>query len=146
MDQTDLKILSHLQENARLSMVEIGKLVGLSSPSVTERVRRLEEQGVIISYRTIVNPKELKKHITAFVLMEPRDCNKYKKFAMEHSDVAECHRIAGMYSYLTKVVTESVHTLEDYINLCLEYGKPTTLIVLSSPVEHKSLFTESEKS
>lgn len=60
MDQTDLKILSHLQENARLSMVEIGKLVGLSSPSVTERVRRLEEQGVIISYRTIVNPKELK--------------------------------------------------------------------------------------
>lgn len=70
--------------------------------------------------------------------MEPRDCNKYKKFAMEHSDVVECHRIAGMYSYLTKVVTESVHTLEDYINLCLEYGKPTTLIVLSSPVEHKS--------
>lgn len=77
MDDTDLKILSHLQENARLSMVEIGKLVGLSSPSVTERVRRLEEQEVIISYRTIVNPKEL-KHITAFVLMEPRDCNKYK--------------------------------------------------------------------
>lgn len=61
MDDTDLKILSHLQENARLSMVEIGKLVGLSSPSVTERVRRLEEQEVIISYRTIVNPKELKK-------------------------------------------------------------------------------------
>lgn len=60
MDDTDLKILSHLQENARLSMVEIGKLVGLSSPSVTERVRRLEEQEVIISYRTIVNPKELK--------------------------------------------------------------------------------------
>lgn len=57
MDDTDLKILSHLQENARLSMVEIGKLVGLSSPSVTERVRRLEEQEVIISYRTIVNPK-----------------------------------------------------------------------------------------
>lgn len=60
MDETDLKILSHLQENARLSMVEIGKLVGLSSPSVTERVRRLEEQEVITSYRTIVNPKELK--------------------------------------------------------------------------------------
>ena len=58
MDETDLKILSHLQENARLSMVEIGKLVGLSSPSVTERVRRLEEQEVITSYRTIVNPKE----------------------------------------------------------------------------------------
>ena len=58
MDDTDLKILSHLQENARLSMVEIGKLVGLSSPSVTERVRRLEEQEVIISYSTIVNPKE----------------------------------------------------------------------------------------
>ena len=62
MDETDLKILSHLQENARLSMVEIGKLVGLSSPSVTERVRRLEEQEVITSYRTIVNPKELKTY------------------------------------------------------------------------------------
>lgn len=53
---------------------------------------------------------------------------------------------AGLfYSYLAKVVTESVHKLEEYINLCLQYGKPTTLIVLSSPVEHKLLFTESEK-
>ncbi|MDD9149931.1 MULTISPECIES: Lrp/AsnC family transcriptional regulator [unclassified Sporolactobacillus] len=142
MDEIDLDILSQLQENARLTMIELGKKVGLTSPSVTERVRRLEEQGVIKKYCALVSPEKLNKHVTAFILMEPRDCKKYAQFAAGYPDVIECHRIAGMYSYLTKVVTESVHTLEDYIDACLEYGKPTTLIVLSSPVERKPIRTQ----
>lgn len=139
MDNTDLNILSHLQENARLTMMELGKIVGLSSPAVTERVKKLEEQGVIIKYSAIISPEKLNKQITAYILMEPKDCKKYVQFAVDHPDVIECHRIAGMYSYLNKIVTESVTTLEAYIDSCLEYGKPTTLIVLSSPVENRSI-------
>ncbi|MFX3618145.1 MAG: Lrp/AsnC family transcriptional regulator [Sporolactobacillus sp.] len=139
MDEIDLDILSELQENARLTMIELGKKVGLTSPSVAERVRRLEEQGVIKKYIAQVTAEKLGKSVTAFILMEPKDCIKYVQFAVEHPDVIECHRIAGMYSYITKVVTESVHTLEDYINACLKLGKPTTLIVLSSPVEQKPI-------
>ncbi|WP_100488337.1 Lrp/AsnC family transcriptional regulator [Sporolactobacillus pectinivorans] len=139
MDEIDLGILSELQENARLTMIELGKKVGLTSPSVTERVRRLEEQGVIKKYTAQIAAEKLGKRVTAFILMEPRDCKKYAQFATGHPDAIECHRIAGMYSYLTKVVTESVHTLEDYINDCLKFGKPTTLIVLSSPLEQKPI-------
>ncbi|SFG16352.1 Lrp/AsnC family transcriptional regulator [Sporolactobacillus nakayamae] len=139
MDEIDWSILTQLQENSRQTMIELGKKVGLTSPSVTERVRRLEDQGVIKKYGALVAPEKLNKRVTAFILMEPKDCMKYVQFTKEQPDIVECHRIAGMYSYLTKVVTESVHTLEDHINACLEYGKPTTLIVLSSPVEQKAI-------
>lgn len=59
MDQIDTNILFHLQNQARLSMTELGKLVGLSQPAVTERVKRLEESGVIEEYRTIISPQKI---------------------------------------------------------------------------------------
>ncbi|CAM3192179.1 Lrp/AsnC family transcriptional regulator [Sporolactobacillus spathodeae] len=139
MDEIDFNILSELQENARLTMIELGRKVGLTSPTVTERVRRLEEQGVIKQYTTQVSAEKLGRHVTAYILMEPKDCKQYVQFAASHPDVIECHRIAGMYSYLTKVVTETVHTLEAYIDSCLTLGKPTTLIVLSSPVANSPI-------
>ncbi|MFT8363298.1 MAG: Lrp/AsnC family transcriptional regulator [Sporolactobacillus sp.] len=139
MDEIDAAILSELQINARLTMIELGRKVGLTSPTVTERVRRLEEHGVIKRYTAQVSAEKLGRHVTAFILMEPKDCQKYVQFAANHPEVIECHRIAGMYSYLTKVVTESVHTLESYIDGCLPLGKPTTLIVLSSPIEAKPI-------
>lgn len=116
MDDTDLQILSHLQRNGRLTMVELGKLVGLSSPSAAERVRKLEDKGVITGYSANICYEKLNKHVTAFILMEPKSCKHYAAFATSHPDVAENHRITGMYSYVTKVVTESVHTLEDFID------------------------------
>ncbi|AZV48724.1 Lrp/AsnC family transcriptional regulator [Bacillus sp. PK3-037] len=132
MDDTDLQILSHLQQNARLTMVELGKLVGLSSPSAAERVRKLEDKGVITGYSADICYEKLNKHVTAFILMEPKSCKHYAAFAAAHPDVAENHRITGMYSYVTKVVTESVHSLEDFIDASMAHGKPTTLVVLSS--------------
>ncbi|MCB4340347.1 HTH-type transcriptional regulator LrpC [Bacillus subtilis] len=129
MDDTDLQILSHLQRNGRLTMVELGKLVGLSSPSAAERVRKLEDKGVITGYSANICYEKLNKHVTAFILMEPKSCKHYAAFAKAHPDVAENHRITGMYSYVTKVVTESVHTLEDFIDASMAHGKPTTLVV-----------------
>ncbi|MCP6681908.1 Lrp/AsnC family transcriptional regulator [Bacillus nakamurai] len=138
MDRTDLHILSLLQKNARLTMVELGKLVGLSSPSAAERVKKLEERGVITGYSANICFEKLNKQVTAFILMEPRNCKHYAAFAGKHPDVAENHRITGMYSYITKVVTESVHTLEDFIDECMAHGKPTTLVVLSSSAYHRT--------
>lgn len=136
MDDTDLHILSHLQRNGRLTMVELGKLVGLSSPSAAERVRKLEDKGVITGYSANICYEKLNKHVTAFILMEPKSCKHYAAFAKAHPDVAENHRITGMYSYVTKVVTESVHTLEDFIDASMDHGKPTTFVVLSSSAHH----------
>ncbi|MFD0694536.1 Lrp/AsnC family transcriptional regulator [Paenibacillus sp. GCM10027628] len=142
MDEIDKKIIEHLQENARLSMTELGKIIGLTSPAVTERVRKLEDAGVIVAYRAVVAPDKLEKRVTAYILMETEHCKKYVEFVKIYPDVVETHRITGAFSYLTKITTASVLTLEAFIDASMAYGKPTTLIVLSSPVEHRPLIPE----
>ncbi|MFC0187138.1 Lrp/AsnC family transcriptional regulator [Fictibacillus aquaticus] len=139
MDAVDKEILLQLQDQARISMTELGKLVALSQPAVTERVRRLEEKGVIDHYRTMINPQKVHKNTTAFLLFHTKDCEKFIGFCEESPDVIELHRISGQYNYLLKVITESNQSLEDFINASGKYGDSTTLIVLSSPISLKNI-------
>ncbi|SEG55700.1 Lrp/AsnC family transcriptional regulator [Paenibacillus sp. UNC499MF] len=134
MDHTDRSILALLQENGRMSMTELGKLVGLTSPAAAERVRRLEDKGVLTGYRAVVSPEAVGKAVIAYILMETEHCRRYVEFVRQVPEVAECHRIAGPYSYLTKLVTSSVRELETFIDASMEFGKPSTLVVLSSPL------------
>lgn len=137
MDEIDQHILLQLQENARISMTELGKKIGLSTPATNERVKKLEDKEVIKGYRAIIDPEKLHKNVTAFILFDTRQGKKFKDFCREQPVVVECHRLAGQYSYLVKVVTESVNVLEQFIDATLPYGEPTTLIQLSSVVEYK---------
>ncbi|WP_043930964.1 Lrp/AsnC family transcriptional regulator [Bacillus sp. EB01] len=137
MDEIDGLILQRLAENARVPMTELGKAIGLTAPSVTERVKKLEDRGVIAGYSASINQKKLGKHITAFVLFDTDKCKQFVQFCEGYPDVAECHRLAGQYSYLVKVVTQDVSTLEAFIDQTMKYGKSSTLIVLSSPVEQR---------
>ncbi|MFT4417179.1 Lrp/AsnC family transcriptional regulator [Fredinandcohnia humi] len=135
MDDLDKDILENLVLNSRISMTELGKVIGLSAPSVTERIKKLEDKGVIRGYTTVVNYKKLNKNITAFILFDTEKCKQFVEFCSTYPDVMECHRLAGQYSYLVKVITEDVSTLEKFIDATMKYGKSSTLIVLSSPVE-----------
>ncbi len=137
LDEIDQNILIHLQENARISMTELGKKIGLSTPATNERVKKLEEKEVIKGYRAIINPEKLNKNVTAFILFDTKQGQKFKDFCKEQPEVVECHRLAGQYSYLVKVVTESVKLLEEFIDASLSFGEPTTLVKLSSVVEYK---------
>lgn len=139
MDQVDKHILALLQEQARISMTELGKSVGLSQPAVTERVRRMEDKGIITRYRAVVSPDKIDKHSVAYLLFHTKDCEKFIHFCNESPDVMECHRISGQYNYLVKVFTDSMRSLEAFINASGKYGDSTTLIVMSSPIEHKAL-------
>ncbi|MCF6409599.1 Lrp/AsnC family transcriptional regulator [Pseudalkalibacillus salsuginis] len=139
MDKTDKDILLTLQEQARLSMTELGKTVAMSQPAVTERVKRLEESEVIDHYRAIVNPHKVNRHTTAFLLFHTKDCEKFIQFCEASDDVIELHRISGQYNYLLKVVAESMETLESFINASGKHGDSTTLIVLSSPIKFKNI-------
>ncbi|PGT69852.1 Lrp/AsnC family transcriptional regulator [Priestia megaterium] len=132
MDVIDRKILHELQANAKISMKELAQKVYLSSPSTIERVRRLEENGIIKGYKTIVDAEKLNRNITAFVLFETTKCKDLAAFCSVHPDVMECYRVAGKLSYIAKVCTESVHTLEEFIDKAMEFGTPSTNIVLSS--------------
>jgi len=142
MDQIDTNILYHLQHQARISMTELGKCVGLSQPAVTERVKRMEEKGVIEQYRTIVSPEKIGKHAAAYMLFHTRDCDRFMDFCRSSPEVIECHRISGEYNYMLKVVTDSIQSLEQFGNTCNKYGTYTILIVMSSPIDHKFFISE----
>ncbi|MFC7372462.1 Lrp/AsnC family transcriptional regulator [Fictibacillus iocasae] len=139
MDEIDYEILQHLQDDARISMTALGKKIGLSTPAVNERVKKLEDKGIIESYRAVVNPEKIQKPIMAFILYDDTKCSSFVEFCKNHPDVIECHRLAGQYNYLIKVVTDTVHSLETFIDSTMPLGKPSTLIRLSSPVVHKAM-------
>lgn len=139
MDSIDRDILMHLQSDARLSMTSLGKLIGLSQPAITERVKRLEEHGVIKRYSAIVSNEKVGKSTVAFILFRTTKCNNFVDYCNEAPQVVECHRISGEYNYLIKVVVESTKELELFENESMKYGDSTTLISLSSPIENKPL-------
>lgn len=137
MDNLNRQILDILQVEGRISMTELGKKISLSVPAVTERVRKLEDQGVIEGYKAQINPNKIHKSVKAFVLIKTHRCKAFREFCKESSLVIECHRLTGEYSYLVKVVTETNELLEEFIDSTMEYGEPYTMINLSSPVSNK---------
>jgi len=145
VDQVDKHILLQLQEHGRISMTELGKAVGLSQPAVTERVRRLEEKGVIKEYRAVLSREKIGKQAAAYMLVRTKECTAFLEFCRNSPEVIECHRISGEHNYLLKVVTDSMQELERFGNSCDLYGNYTILIVLSSPIDYKSFVPSIEE-
>ena len=115
MDQIDLQIVERLQTDGRATQLELAKAVGLSQPAVAERIRKLEERGVILGYAARVDAAELGKDITAFIgvgIEHPRYFEGFAKKVRGLADVLECHRVAGGDSYLLKVKTDTTGTLD----------------------------------
>jgi len=132
MDHIDTQILQQLQQNAKISMKELATTVHLSSPAVIERIRKLEEQSVIEGYHAKVNLKKMERTIEAIILFKSIDCKSLSSFCNAHPDVLACYRVAGEISYIVKLATYSVETLEQFIDAAIPYGTPSTNIVLSS--------------
>jgi DNA-binding Lrp family transcriptional regulator len=139
MDNVNRKILDVLQAEGRISMTELGKRISLSVPAVTERVRKLEDHGIIEGYKAQINPNKINKPVKAFVLVKTHRCKAFREFCKENPLVIECHRLTGEYSYLVKVITESNELLEGFIDSSMEYGEPYTMMNLSSPVPSKNI-------
>jgi Lrp/AsnC family leucine-responsive transcriptional regulator len=115
MDAVDAAIVDLLQADARTTQADIARKVGLSQPSVAERIRKLEEARVVTGYVARVDPKKLGKDITAFISVDiehPRHFEVFAKKVMAMDEVLECHRVAGMESYVLKVRTEDTGTLD----------------------------------
>jgi len=140
-DATDAQLLAELQSDARLSLAELGRRVGLSSPSVADRLRRLESDGVILGHRTEVNPEALGLALTSIIRIRPspRQLHKVAELARSTPEVVECHRITGEDCFFIKAHVRDVHHLEDLIDLFTPFGQTTTSIVQSSPVPRRGL-------
>jgi Lrp/AsnC family leucine-responsive transcriptional regulator len=141
LDAANLRLLSELQVDPRLSMSELGRRVGMSAPAVTERVQRLEAAGVIAGYRMDVDPAALGMPVTALVRIRPGpgQLPKIARAAQETAQVVECHRITGEDCFLIKVHAPSIAELEEILDRFLLFGQTTTSIVVSTPVPARPL-------
>lgn len=136
-DPLNLQILTELQKDPRLSMTRLGKLVGLSPPAVTERVRRLEDLGVIKNYRLEIPPAALGLPLTAFIRVRPHSGQqlvKIAELARSIPEVTECHRVTGEDCFIVKVYLPGLEQLDCILDEFLRYGTTTTSLVQSSPV------------
>lgn len=141
LDAIAWKILESLQQNARLSFAEIGRKVGLSTPAAAERVRRLEEAGVITGYHASVNTAKLGIPIRVLVRLTIHGGDLQVVRAVtaikELSEVSRCHRITGAESFVIEADVVSIRHLEALIDRLSALGATSTSTVLSSPVERR---------
>ncbi len=141
IDAIDRKILRELTSDARLSIAELGRRIGLSPSATAERLRRLESLEIIRGYRADINLQALGYTITAFVRLtcEGTRYKPFLKFLPTLVAVQECHHLTGNDAFMLKVVLASMTELEDLIEKLLPYGSPTTSMVMSTPLERMQL-------
>lgn len=140
LDNTSWQILAILQENARIPFKELGRQVQLSAPAVAERVRKLEEAGIITRYRAELNLDKLGLPIMAFVTLRSfaDKCDELKLLLHESLEVQSCYRVTGSDHYLAQVVVTSVNHLEQLVDRFIPYATITTSIVLSTPFVNRA--------
>lgn len=135
IDDIARKILDELQKDARLSYAELGRRVSLSPSATAERLRNLEEAGVIRGYRVDIDPAYLGLDVVAVIRMAC-DGEQYRRFLAfldTCEEVRECHHVTGSDALMIKVLVGSIEQLEQLVMKFLRYGLPTTSVVLSSP-------------
>lgn len=139
MDTIDRQIIGHLQGDGRMSFADLGRLIGLSPPATAERVRRLEDQGVISGTRAMVNPSAIGLQILAFITLKTsgEHYQKVHQLSRDLDQVLECHHVAGPDSFIIKAVVATVADLEALIAEFRPYGHTETSIVLSTAAERK---------
>jgi Lrp/AsnC family leucine-responsive transcriptional regulator len=141
VDEITWRILRELQQDSRLSYNALSRHIGMSTPAVVERVRRLEEDGTIIGYHTTVSRSQLGRPLSAFLRLSVSATSFQRVIALCGSleSVFECHHIAGEDCFLIKIAVASVMELEDVISRFRRFGTAQTSIVLSSPVSYKPI-------
>lgn len=141
IDDIDRRILSLLQDNCKRPLAKIGEEVGLSAPSVQERVKKLEDHGVICGYRAVLDARLVGKDVTAFIgvsIRHPRGIDVFEESINVLEDVLECHHVTGSYTLMLKVKSDSTSTLEELISRIRsidEVERTETMVVLSTHTE-----------
>jgi Lrp/AsnC family leucine-responsive transcriptional regulator len=147
LDATNLLLLSELQRDARMSLVELGRRVGLSSPAIAERIKRLESAGVIRGYHADIDPRRLGYTLGVVIRIRPapRQLTEVAALARDTPEVIECHRVTGDDCYVMTAYVRDVDHLEVLIDQFAAYGQTTSSIMQSSPVVRRGISTEADR-
>lgn len=142
LDCINWKILEELQQNSRISFRQIADKVNLSPTAVIERVRHMEEEGIIVGYTTIVNPRKIGYHLSALISMHTIYGNPDAIIHETISTIPEiisCWSITGTSDFLLEIQVPSLEFLEALLTELSKHGKLTTSIVLPSSVTKRQL-------
>ncbi|MGE7887044.1 Lrp/AsnC family transcriptional regulator [Bacillus cereus] len=144
MDEIDKKITLLLQEDARMTITEMTEHLHLSRPSVTERLKRLQDTGIIEKYTARISLDTIGKSIQAFLRIENLEipCKKFEEKIYEEHRILECHRVTGESSYYLKVAVYSMKELEELIDIVIPFGTVKTSMILSSPIPYRPVITD----
>ena len=141
MDNLNWKILKCLQANARMSNAEIGRRVGISSPAVSERIKKMEDAEIIQGYSAFVSPFEVGYQIKALItirafmgMLKP-----FLEKVKTYDEVINCYRITGNENFVMEVVLKNHKHLESFIDQLIIYGETKTHIVLSRVVKQSEI-------
>jgi len=141
LDATDARILGTLIDDARISVAELARTVGLSPPSVSERIKRLEESGVIEGYTLAINPTALGLPLAAWLRIRPipGQLHKVAEVLRKLPAIVECDRVTGEDCFVARAHVQSVDDLEKLIDQIIPYAMTNTSIIQSSPVKRRML-------
>lgn len=137
MDELDRKILGLLTANGRMTVKDIAARIALTSPAVSERIKRLEKSGVIAGYTVLLGEAHTHAHVDALISVSipPADRDSFLAMVEERPNVRQCFHVTGSYSYIVKVSCADMAELEHTINRFQKIGQTSTQIILSTPVE-----------
>ena len=145
MDETDKKILRHMQKNARVTISELSSEISLSMPATSERVKKLEASGVIKQYTAILDPDLLGKHLMALIFLRfdnPKNGDHFASLVKDEPEIKECYYITGDFDYSMKIVTGNTESLERLLNRIKNAEgvvKTQTIVILSTITDPPSV-------
>jgi Lrp/AsnC family leucine-responsive transcriptional regulator len=138
-DERDWIILEHVQRDARVSFAELGRQAGLSPPAAAERLRRLENAGIVRGYHAAVSVERLGLGMTVLIEMHvPRPgYARFQKAIETLGGILECHHVSGRASFMLKAAVPDVAGLESLVGHLSQFGETSTSLVLSTLVQHR---------
>ena len=141
LDSTNRRLLAELQDDARLSLAELGRRVGLSAPAVADRLARLESGGVILGYHARIDPRALGLALSVVIRVRPapRQIGAVAELAQRTPEIVDCRRVTGEDCFVMTAHVRSVEHLEEVIDAFAAYGQTTTSVVQSAPVPARGL-------
>jgi Lrp/AsnC family leucine-responsive transcriptional regulator len=139
LDAIDCELLDLVQNNARLTFAELGRRLGLSPPAAAERLKRLEDRGIIRAYRAEVDLAALGRavHVIVRVTVQPKDYPRFKKSIAAMDEIFECHHVTGAESFVLRAGLHSVGALEPLIQKLSAYGPTATSVILSTALDRR---------
>jgi Lrp/AsnC family leucine-responsive transcriptional regulator len=139
LDDTDWSLLRELQANARITLSELSRRVGLTAPAVGERMRRLEEAGIVRGYHAVVDLEKVGRTITAFVRLRfvGGKYDAFKRVVERSHEILECHHVAGEDCFIIKAAVVRMADLERLASSLSRFGSTATSIVYSTTLDRR---------